>query len=216
MILVALTVSLDVGVPVLGEPQGRIFADPSSCFRPGAASSRRATSSWLSTTGARRGLFTVVRGRTRSGRSSVTAKKKRNAAMAALMDPALICCFAIPNVVPLGVLIETARRHVVDHALAQRADGLVEHRESSCLAWGSKPHDLETERRLALPRPPTPHADARRPPRERFSPSTFSGHCGSRRWTSKLVGKGPLKGPALRNHPGNQNTSTSSILLNGR
>src|SRR5580700_3685686 len=28
---------------------------------------------------------------------------------------------------------------------------------------------------------------------------------GSRRWTSKLVGKGPLKGPALRNHPGNQN-----------
>jgi hypothetical protein len=45
---------------------------------------------------------------------------------------------------------------------------------------------------------------------------TFSGHCGSRRWTSKLVGKGPLKGPALRNHPGNQNTSTSSILLNGR
>src|SRR6202044_380666 len=62
----------------------------------------------------------------------------------------------------------------------------------------------------------TPHADARRPPRERFSPSTFSGHSGSRRWTSKLVGKGPLKGPALRNHPGNQNTSTSSILLNGR
>jgi hypothetical protein len=76
----------------------------------------------------------------------------------------------IPNVVPLGVLIETARRHVVDHALAQRADRLVEHRESSCLAWGSKPHDLETERRLALPRPPNPHADARRPPRERFSP----------------------------------------------
>ena len=41
---------------------------------------------------------------------------------------------------------------------------------------GFKPHDLETERRLALPRPPTPHADARRPPRERFSPSTGSGH----------------------------------------
>jgi hypothetical protein len=32
MILVALTVSLDVGVPVFGEPQGRIFADPSSCL----------------------------------------------------------------------------------------------------------------------------------------------------------------------------------------
>src|SRR5271166_3232189 len=44
-------------------------------LRPGAASRRRATSSWLSTTGALRGLFTVVRGRTRSGRSSVTLKK---------------------------------------------------------------------------------------------------------------------------------------------
>jgi hypothetical protein len=31
-ILVAFTVSLDVGVPVLREPQGRIFADPRSCF----------------------------------------------------------------------------------------------------------------------------------------------------------------------------------------
>ena len=30
-------------------------------LRPGAASRRRATSSWLSTTGALRGLFTVVR-----------------------------------------------------------------------------------------------------------------------------------------------------------
>src|ERR1700722_12087566 len=26
----------------------------------------------------------------------------------------------------------------------------------------------------------TPHADARRPPRERFSPSTLSGHCADR------------------------------------
>jgi hypothetical protein len=32
MILVAFTVSLDVGVPVPREPQGRIFADPSSCL----------------------------------------------------------------------------------------------------------------------------------------------------------------------------------------
>src|SRR3984957_12391511 len=195
MILVAFTVSLDVGVPVLGEPQGRIFADPSSCFRPGAASSRRATSSWLSTTGARRGLFTVVRGRTRAGRSRVTAKKKSNAARggggvyhpcAHLLLRHLQLKAAkvllrrriwrpaeegrkhshIPNVVPLGVLIETARGHVVDHALAQRADGLVEHRESSCLAWGSKPHDLETERRLALPRPPNP-SRRRSPPTAR-------------------------------------------------
>jgi hypothetical protein len=34
----------------------------------------------------------------------------------------------------------------------------------------------------------TPHADARRPPRERFSPSAGSGHCGSRPWTSQLGG----------------------------
>src|SRR5271165_4877513 len=50
----------------------------------------------------------------------------------------------IPNVVPLGVFGEPARRHVVDHALTQRADGLVGHRESSCLAWGCEPHDFET------------------------------------------------------------------------
>jgi hypothetical protein len=40
------------------------------------------------------------------------------------------------DVVSLGILGEPARRHVVDHALTQRADGLVGHRESSCLAWG--------------------------------------------------------------------------------
>ena len=79
------------------------------------------------------------------------------------MDPGLICCLRqmqlisakvlargrvrrtaeegrevpdVPDVVLLHLLLEPARRHVVDHALAQRADGLVEHRESSCLAWG--------------------------------------------------------------------------------
>src|SRR5271170_3843725 len=50
----------------------------------------------------------------------------------------------VPDVVFLHLLLESARRHVVDHALAQRADGLVGHRESSCLAWGCEPHDLET------------------------------------------------------------------------
>src|SRR5208337_591258 len=44
---------------------------------------------------AERGFFTVVRGRTRSGRWSVTVKKNRSAAMAALIDPGLICCCAI-------------------------------------------------------------------------------------------------------------------------
>ena len=42
----------------------------------------------------------------------------------------------VPDVVLLHLLLEPARRHVVDHALTQRADGLVGHRESSCLAWG--------------------------------------------------------------------------------
>src|ERR1700722_7258388 len=78
----------------------------------------------------------------------------------------------IPNVVPLGVLTETARRHVVDHALAQRADGLVEHRESSCLTWGSNPMILRQSDASRCSGLQTPHADARRPPRERFSPST--------------------------------------------
>src|SRR5271166_1942640 len=50
----------------------------------------------------------------------------------------------VPSIVSLGVFGEPARRHVVDHALTQRADGLVGHRESSCLAWGCEPHDFET------------------------------------------------------------------------
>src|SRR5208283_4855204 len=111
-------------------------------LRPGAASRRSATSSGLSTTGARRGSFTVLRGRTRSGRSSVTLKKNRRAAM--VLPRRRIGRPAeegrehshVPNVVPLGVFGEPARRHVVNHALAQRADGLVGHRESSCLASG--------------------------------------------------------------------------------
>jgi hypothetical protein len=42
----------------------------------------------------------------------------------------------MPNVVLPSRFAEAARGHVVDHALAQRADGLVGHHESSCLAWG--------------------------------------------------------------------------------
>jgi hypothetical protein len=45
----------------------------------GAASSRRATSSVLSTTGILRGWRTTVRRRARSGRSSVVPKRKRSA-----------------------------------------------------------------------------------------------------------------------------------------
>jgi hypothetical protein len=41
----------------------------------------------------------------------------------------------VPDLILLHLLLEPARRHVVDHALAKRADGLLEHREDSCLAW---------------------------------------------------------------------------------
>jgi hypothetical protein len=40
----------------------------------------------------------------------------------------------LPDVGLLHFLAVTARRHVVDHALTQRADWLVGHSESSCLA----------------------------------------------------------------------------------
>jgi hypothetical protein len=54
-------------------------------FGPGAAWSSSVTSSTLSTAGSRRGSRTMVSRRARSGRSSVTAKKKRSAATALLM-----------------------------------------------------------------------------------------------------------------------------------
>ena len=90
-------------------------------------------------------------------------KKNRSAAMAALIDPGADLLLRhmqlkaakvllrrriwrpaeegrevpdVPDVVLLDFSVEPARRHVVDHALTQRADGLVGHRESSCLAWG--------------------------------------------------------------------------------
>jgi len=52
---------------------------------PGAACSRSVTSSTLSTAGSRRGNRTTVSRRARSGRSSVTVKKKRKAETALLM-----------------------------------------------------------------------------------------------------------------------------------
>jgi hypothetical protein len=54
-------------------------------FGPGAAWSSSATSATLSTAGSRRGSRTIVSRRARSGRSSVTVKKKRRAATAPLM-----------------------------------------------------------------------------------------------------------------------------------
>jgi hypothetical protein len=75
-----------VAAGVVGDPFVRpvLIALDVSAERQGRASLDRATSPGLSTTGALRGSFTSLRGRTRSGRSSVTAKKNRRAAMAAL------------------------------------------------------------------------------------------------------------------------------------
>src|SRR5208282_2680879 len=70
------------------------------------------------------------------------------------------------------------RRHVFDHALAQRADGLVGHGDSSCLTRGYEPRDPETGRADLLPRHPTrlAHTPAGRGAyRERFSPRRESG-----------------------------------------
>jgi hypothetical protein len=42
----------------------------------------------------------------------------------------------VADVIFLHLLLDPARRQVIDHALAQRADGFVDHSESSCLTWG--------------------------------------------------------------------------------
>ena len=60
----------------------------------------------------------------------------------------------VADVVLLGLLREMTRRHVFDHALTQRADGLVGHDENSCLTRGYEPGDLETGRAAPLPRHP--------------------------------------------------------------
>jgi len=60
-------------------------ANPALYFGPDAARSSSITSSTLSTAGIRRGCGTTVSRRARSGRSSVTEKKKRRAETALLM-----------------------------------------------------------------------------------------------------------------------------------
>ena len=75
------------------------------------------------------------------------------------------------RVILLNLLLVTARRHVFDHALAHRAGGFVEHRESSCLAWGYDPTILRHAAHFAMRCFPTDYP-RRSPtlPRERFSP----------------------------------------------
>ena len=88
------------------------------------------------------------------GRSSVTVKKKRNAETVVLMlggcIPLSVCAAGsggcrrrrgiggaaekaakrldLPDIVVLRLVAEACARHVLDHAAAQRADGLVGHR----------------------------------------------------------------------------------------
>jgi hypothetical protein len=50
----------------------------------------------------------------------------------------------VTDVVCLDLLREMTRRHVFDHALAQRTDGLVGQGDSSCLTRGHEPRDFET------------------------------------------------------------------------
>src|SRR5208337_5024797 len=132
-----------------------------TCGRAAFHHSRRSWSSWGDSITSRSrcplpGSVTILRGRTRSGFSSVTVKKNRSAAMAALIveglalllrhmqlkSPKIIArrrtrrpveegyeLLHIANVVSLRVFAEPARRHVVDQALTQRADGLLGHRK---------------------------------------------------------------------------------------
>ena len=65
--------------------QAPAVANAALYFGADAACSSSVTSSTLSTTGMRRGCGTTVSRRARSGRSSVTVKKKRSAETALLM-----------------------------------------------------------------------------------------------------------------------------------
>src|SRR6202012_187296 len=80
------------------------------------------------------------------------------------------------HVVMLGLRRELADRHVFDHALPQRAYGLIGHEGCSCLDRGCE---------LLISRQDAPShyrvAPARRSalPRERFSPLARNGHSGA-------------------------------------
>src|SRR5208283_2279012 len=75
-----------------GDRAGRGPSNVSTTIiRPPQHGQRRA----LRTTGALRGSVTTLRGRTRSGFSSVTVKKNRSAVMAELIVEGLACCCAI-------------------------------------------------------------------------------------------------------------------------
>src|SRR6516162_5610040 len=123
------------------------MANAALYFGADAACSSSVTSSTLSTAGIRRGYGTIVSRRARSGRSSVTVKKKRRAETALLMLHAALClmqleqaqvfrgrrvrrpadegreCSHLSHIVAARVLFEAAHGHVFDHARSQWADG---------------------------------------------------------------------------------------------
>src|SRR5208283_435414 len=80
----------------------------------------------------------------------------------------------IANVVPLRVFAETARRHVVDQALTQRADGLLGHGKLLSRV-GLNPTILRQGRAFPLSLLPRSLRSLAALPRERFSPWTESG-----------------------------------------
>src|SRR5262249_5018301 len=125
---------------------------PPLYFGPGAAWSSNVTSSTLSTAGSRRGSRTIVSRRDRSGRLSVTVKKKaqrRDRTVDAWrphaglrlveLETAQILrhrcirrpadqgreCAHVANVVAARLLAEATHAHVLDHARPQRTDRAV-------------------------------------------------------------------------------------------
>ncbi len=114
-----------------------------------------------------------------------------------------------PNVVPLGVLAEPARRHVVDHALPQGADGLVGHRETSCLAWGCEPHpETGPSPRVVFQFSPSSSRDRGPIPCERFSPLAHSRPSSERICT---VGTGRFRSSGCRS----SRAPNISLILRG-
>src|ERR1700733_16032141 len=96
------------------------------------------------------------------------------------------------HVVMLGLRRELADRHVFNHALPQRAYGLIGHRGCSCLDGGCR---NPISRQDAPWRYPICRAASRSElPRERFSPLALSGHptpsSGYFRWSKRFTAQG--------------------------
>src|SRR5215469_5842992 len=143
--------TLSVTTSETRSPAPYAVANAALYFGADAACSSSVTSSTLSTVGIRRGYGTTVSCRARSGRSSVTVKRKRRGRdraidarrlhtalrLVQLEEPQLLrrCRVGRPadegrkgahvaDIIAPRVLLEAAHAHVFDHARPQRADGL--------------------------------------------------------------------------------------------